>query len=115
MSEPHQVPSSESWLTPTATGIAALTIAVLSLLSNNTTQAVVQGWINRNGPGAFSDVITLSGLAQTALAVIALLLAKRALDSAVPTARNLGGAAAVLGGLGLVMAVLMILVGIAGM
>ncbi len=43
MSDQHEVPAgSSSWLTPAAAGIAALTIATLSLLSNGAWLFVVQ-------------------------------------------------------------------------
>ena len=104
-----------SWLTPTAAGIAGLTIAGVTLLSNGAWLLVVQGWLNRNGSGAFSDTITLSGLAQAVLAVVALALARRALVAPAGPARHLGGAAVVVGLVGLVIAVLTILVGFASM
>ena len=116
MSEPHEMSEgSTSWLTPTAAGIAGLTLATLSLLSNGAWLLAVQAWLNRNGSSSFSDGVTLSGVAQAVIAAGALVLARRALDSAVPAARNLGGAAAIVGGLGLVIAILTILAGIAGM
>ena len=106
---------STGWLTPTAAGIGGLTIAAATLLSNGAWLLVVQGWLNRNGSSSFSDGITLSGIAQAAVAVAALVLARRAHGSRVPLARDLGGAAAVVAGLGLLLAVLTILVGLAGM
>ncbi len=56
----------------------------------------------------------LTGVAQGIAAAGALFLARRALAGRVPVARDLGGAAVVVGGLGLVVAVLTLLVGIAG-
>ncbi len=105
---------SADWLTPTAAGIAGLTFATLSLLANGSWSYVVQGWLNRNGSGAFSDTVALTGVAQVLLAGGALLLAARALRGSEPTARHLGGAAVVVGGVGMLVAVLTVLAGIAG-
>ena len=106
---------SESWLTPTGAGIAGLTVAVLSLLSNGAWLVTIQAWLNRNGSGSFSDTVTLSGVVQALLSVGALLLASRALLAPAGVARHLGGATVVVGLLGLVIAVLTILAGLAGM
>jgi hypothetical protein len=113
MSEPQQ-PSQTDWLTPTAAGIAGLVIAGLSLLSNGTWLLAVQAWLNRNGSSALSDTVILSGIAQAVLAAGALLLARRALAAPLGTARHLGGATIVVGLLGLGVAGLTILAGIAG-
>lgn len=106
---------STGWLTPTGAGIAGFTIATLSLLSNGAWLLVVQAWLTRNGSGSFSDTVTLGGVAQAALAVGALVLASRALAAPAGPARHLGGATVIVGILGLVVAVLTILAGLAGM
>lgn len=105
---------SSAWLTPTASGIAGLTIATLSLLANGSWTYVVQGWLNRNGSGSFSDTVALTGFAQLLLAGAALLLAVRALRGTEPAARHLGGASVVVGGLGMLVAALTVLAGLAG-
>lgn len=114
----HSTPGGSSrstdWLTPTAAGIAGLTIATLSLLANGSWTYVVQGWLNRNGSSSFSDTVALTGVAQALLAVGALVLATRALRGSEPAARHLGGAAAVVGVLGVVVATLTVLAGLAG-
>ncbi|MDI6908542.1 hypothetical protein [Nocardioides sp.] len=105
---------STAWLTPTGAGIAALVIATLSLLADGAWTYAVQGWLNRNGPGSFSDSVVLTGVAQVLLAGCALLLAGRALRGPEPVARHLGGAAAVVGGLGMLVAALTLVAGVAG-
>ena len=105
---------STSWLTSTAAGIAGLTIAILSLLADGSWSYVVQGWLNRNGSSNFSDMVALTGVVQALLAVGALVLAVRALRGPEPAARHLGGAAAVVGVLGVVVAALTVLAGLAG-
>lgn len=106
--------SSTDWLTPTAAGIAGLTIATLSLLANGSWTYVVQGWLNRNGSGNFSDTVALTGVAQGLIALVALLLGARALRGSEPAARHLGGAAVTVGGLAMIVAVLTVLAGLAG-
>ncbi|WP_296601541.1 hypothetical protein [Nocardioides sp.] len=101
-------------LTPVAAGIAGLIIATLSLLANGSWTYVVQGWINRNGSGSFSDTVALTGVAQGVLAAGALFLAGRARLGEEPIARHLGGATVVVGGVGLLVAVLTVLAGLAG-
>ena len=101
-------------LTATAAGIAGLIIATLSLLANGSWSYVVQGWVNRDGSGSFSDTVALTGGAQAVLAVIALILASRARQGAEATARHLGGAALVVGGVAMVVAILTVLAGLAG-
>ncbi|WP_395659999.1 hypothetical protein [Nocardioides sp.] len=113
MAEPHQTSDGAAgWLTPTAAGIAGLTIGALGLLGNGTWLLVVQGWLNRNGSSALSDTVMLSALATGAVAAVALVLGTRALGSSVPVARDLGGAAVVVSGLALLLAALAFLVGI---
>jgi hypothetical protein len=102
----------DGWLTPTAAAIAGFTIAVLSLLTNSAWVMAVQAFINRNGSSAFADLVMATGVAQGLLAIAALVLARRGLESSAVTARNLGGAAAVLGVLGLVVAFLTVVVGL---
>ncbi|HEY1118279.1 MAG TPA: hypothetical protein VGE43_11285 [Acidimicrobiales bacterium] len=101
-------------LTPTAAGIAGIIIATLSLVADGSWTYVVQGWINRNGPGNFSDTVALTGVAQGLLAVGALFLAGRARLGEEPIARHLGGATVVVGGVGVLVAALTVLAGIAG-
>ncbi|CAI9413556.1 hypothetical protein [Nocardioides sp. T2.26MG-1] len=114
----HGTPGSHGqgldWLTPIAAGIAGLTLATLGLLTSASWTLTVQGWLNRNGSSSFSDGVVLTGLVQVAVAGGALLLARRALRSLEPAARHLGGAAVVVGGVGMLVAVLTVLVGIAG-
>lgn len=109
-SEPGE--SALDWLTPTAAAIAGFTVAVLSLLSNGAWLLALQAFIQRNGSAAFEDVVMATGVVQGVLAIVALVLAKRGLDSSVDTARNLGGAGTVLGLLALLVAVLTFVAGL---
>ena len=102
---------SDGWLTPTAAAIAGFTLAVLSLLTIGAWALALQTFINRNGAGAFTDVVVSTGVTQGLLAIGALVLAGRGLASDVATARNLGGATVVLGVLGLVVAFLTVVAG----
>ena len=101
-------------LTPIAAGIAGLIIATLSLLANGSWTYVVQGWVNRNGSGNFSDTVALTGVAQGLLGVGPLFLAGRARLGEEPIARHLGGATVVVGGVGVLVAALTVLAGLAG-
>ena len=81
---------------PTGSAIAGFTVAVLSLITNGAWLLTVQAFIQRNGSASYGDVVIATGVAQGVLAVVALVLAKRGLDSSEITARNLGSAANVL-------------------
>src|SRR3954447_9030074 len=89
--------SAGRWLTPTAAAIAGFTIAVLSLLTNGAWVMALQTYMLRNGSGALEDVVMAIGVAQGALAILALVLARSGLASSAVTARNLGGAGVVVG------------------
>jgi hypothetical protein len=78
---------------------------VLSLLTNGTWVMALQMLIAGNGTGSFENVVMATGVAQGLLAVAALVLARRGLESDAVTARNLGGATVVLGVLGIGFAV----------
>jgi hypothetical protein len=116
MSELHGTPepggSADGWLTPTAAAIAAFAIAVMSLLTTGAWAMALQTFIARNGSSAFEDAVMATGVAQGLLAITALLLARRGLASSAITARNLGGAAVILGVLGLVVAFLTVVAGL---
>ena len=116
MSEPHGTPepggSAYGSLTPTATAISAFTLAVMSLLTNGAWALALQTVIARNGASAFEDVVMATGVAQGLLAIAALVLARRSLAASAITARNLGGAAVILGVLGLVVACLTVVAGL---
>ena len=92
------------WLTDTAAAIAGFAIAILSLLVNGAWTLAIQTYIERNGPGAFEDVVMVTGVAQGLLAIAALVLARRGVASSAVTARNLGAPPVVLGALGLAVA-----------
>lgn len=102
----------DGWLTPTAAAIAGFTIAVLSLLTVGAWLVAVQTFITRNGSSDFNDVVVTTGVVQVLLASAALVLARRGLASNDVTARNLGGAAVVLGVLGLAVAFLTVVAGL---
>ncbi|GAA2151124.1 hypothetical protein GCM10009844_32900 [Nocardioides koreensis] len=104
--------SADAWLTPTVAAIAGFTIAVLSLLTNGAWVLALQSFIARDGSNAFEDVVMATGVTQGLLAVTALVLGRRGLASTAVTARNLGGATAVLGVLGLVVAFLTVVAGL---
>jgi hypothetical protein len=104
--------AAEHWLTPTAMAIAGFTIAVLSLLTNGAWALALQTFIARNGSSSFEDVVIATGIAQGVLAIAALVLARRGLQSPAVTARNLGGAAVVIGLLGLAVAILTVVAGL---
>src|SRR4051812_35401226 len=103
---------SDGWLTPTAAAIAGFTLSVISLITIGTWVLAVQSFIARNGPSSFEDVLMVTGVAQSVVAVVAIVLARRGLGSAAPAARNFGGAGVLLGALGLVGAVLTFAAGI---
>jgi hypothetical protein len=86
--------------------IAGFTIAVLSLLTNGAWALALQTFIARNGSSSFEDVVMATGVAQGVLAIAAVILARRGLQAPAVTARNIGGAAVILGLLGLAVAFL---------
>lgn len=102
---------SDGWLSPTGAAIAGSTIAVLSLLTIGAWALALQTFMDRNGTGAFTDVVMSNGVAQGLLAIGALVLAGRGLASNEITAHNLAGATVVLGVLGLVVASLTVVAG----
>ena len=116
MSAQHGTPSTDAaadnWLTPVAASIAGFTLAVLSLLNDGAWLLALDVFISRNGGAAFHDTVIAAGVVQGLLAIGALVLAKRALASPEATARNLGGATAVLGVLAVGFALLSIASGL---
>jgi hypothetical protein len=110
--DPREPEGPQRWLTDTAAAIAGFSIAILSLLVNGAWTLAIQTYVDRNGPGAFEDVVMVSGVAQGLLAIAALVLGRRGVASSAVTARNLGGAAVVLGALGLAVAVLIVASGL---
>ena len=104
----------DGWLTDVAAAIAGFTTAVLSLLANGAWAVAIQAFLTRNGTSSLQDVVIATGVAQGLLAIVALVLARRAVDSSVVTARNLGGAAVIVGVLGLAAAVVTVVVGFVG-
>jgi len=116
MSERHETSepggSADGWLTPTAAAIAGFTLAVLSLLTIGAWVVPLQTYITRNGSSAFEDVVMATGVAQGLLAIAALVLARHGLASSAVAARNLGGAAVVLGVLGLAVAFVTVVAGL---
>ena len=104
--------SGRAWLTPTGAAIAGFTIAVLSLITNGAWLLAVQAFMQRDGSASYGDVVVATGVAQGVLAIVALVLARRGLNSSDTAARNLGGAANVLAVLGLIVAVLTVVAGL---
>ncbi|WP_166138726.1 hypothetical protein [Nocardioides ochotonae] len=116
MSEQHGASladtAADSWLTPTAASIAGFTLAVLSMLNDGSWVLALDTFVSRDGSGSFHDTVIAVGVVQGLLAIAALILAKRGLASPDATARNVGGATAILGVLGVGFAFLSIASGL---
>lgn len=103
--------ASGGWLTPTAAAIAGLALAVLALSARGAWMLTVEAFLTRNGSASFADTVMLNAFVQAVVAAGALLLSRRGIGAASPTARHLGGAGVLLAVVGLAVALLTFVAG----